>query len=74
MAVPLKRSIATDIGIPRPPPLLTSSAHTFTVSPSPKVLFVVEFANRITAPENENHIASLDTAYEVYLPQPIINL
>ena len=51
VAVPLKRSAVSEIGLPRPPPLLTSSAHTFTVSPSPKVLLVVEFASWIVAPE-----------------------
>ena len=56
VAVPLRRSTGSEIGLLRPPPLVTSSAHTFTVSPSPKVLLVVEFASWITAPEiNHNH-------------------
>ena len=53
VAVPLRRSIGSEIDLLRPPPLLTSSAHTFTVSPSPNVLLVVGFNSRITAPETK---------------------
>ena len=56
VTVPLRKSIGSEIGLLRPPPLSISSAHTFTVSPSPKVLLAVEFASWITAPElNHNH-------------------
>jgi hypothetical protein len=54
VAVPLRKSIGSEIGLCRPPPLSISSAHTFTVSPSPNVLLVVEFTSWITAPKR-NH-------------------
>ena len=53
MAVPLRRCTGSEIGLRSPPPLLTSSAHTFTISPSPNVLLAVEFTSWIITPEKK---------------------
>ena len=68
MAVPLRRSTGSEIGLLRPPPLVTSSAHTLTVSPSPKVLLVVEFASWITAPEINHNQSEAQNLNIVCMP------